>query len=519
MSSSKKIDKFIHILTLIYIAPLSVIFIINSFCSLFQTTYMDLYQDIEKPLYKSDHPAILLAILIIFIGGSIILFNRIPISLQITKLLEKTALSFSIVLSLLAIFIYRANVTCDSEFLSDIAASFLAGNYSSFSGDEYLAHYPHQLGMVALLEIMYYIFGINNFTVMQFLNVIAIFSVIYFLHRIVEELFHDNHIQALFSLLCMGMLPLYLYSTFIYGDIPSMGFIMPAIYLLIRYLNTSSKKLLIPTALCMTLAIILKSNNSIILAAAVIILILHTIKQRNMYSVLFALVLLIGLWLGNFLIDAYYVHVSGIEAIPSGIPKIAWVAMGLQENDYLENGWYNGYNWNTYTNCGFDTAQTIEVCISSIKTSIQSFIANPKSGILFFYKKFISQWNDPGFQSQITNEWYSRHRSDQSALALSLIYGNGRVILEWIMNIYHFLILFGASIFSLKNFKRCSLSSAFLMLCIFGGYFFHMFWEAGGRYGLGYFIMCTPLAASGLWFAQFTIGNFLKSHFSVMRKQ
>lgn len=31
-------------------------------------------------------------------------------------------------------------------------------------------------------------------------------------------------------------------------------------------------------------------------------------------------------------------------------------------------------------------------------------------------------------------EWYSRHRDDQSVLAEYLIYGNGRMILEGIMN-------------------------------------------------------------------------------------
>lgn len=499
MNIFKKSEKIVYILTLIYIIPFSFMLIINSLCSLFQTTYMDLYQDVEKPLYKSDHPIILIAILIIFIGASAVLINRFPISLKTARFLEKTALIFSVICSLLVIFIYRTNVACDSQALSNIAIDFLAGDYSSFSGDGYLAHYPHQLGMIALLEIVYYIFGINNFTTMQFLNVIAIFSVVYFLHRITDELFHDDHIQVLFSVLCIGMLPLYLYSTFIYGDIPSMGFIIPAIYLIIKYLDTRSRKLLFPAVLCMTFAMILKSNNSIILVASVIILFLHMLKEKDAFAIIFALGLLIGSWLGNSLIDIYYIHVSGLETIPSGIPKIAWIAMGLQENDYLENGWYNSYNWNIYTNCNYDTELTIELCMDSIKTSVQSFIASPKSAIFFFYKKFISQWNDPGFQSQITNEWYSRHRNDQSALALSLIYGNGRLILEWIMNIYHFFILLGTSIFSVRSIKKHSLSSAFLMLCIFGGYFFHMFWEAGGRYGLSYFIMCTPLAASGLW--------------------
>ena len=83
-------------------------------------------------------------------------------------------------------------------------------------------------------------------------------------------------------------------------------------------------------------------------------------------------------------------------------------------------------------------------------------------------------------------------------MALYLIYGNGRLILEGIMNLYHFLILLGASIFTVRSLKDWSLPSALLALSVFGGYFFHMIWEAGGRYGLGYFVLCVPMAAYGM---------------------
>ncbi len=509
MSGSKKNEKIVCFLTLAYMVPFAVLIIINMICSLFQTTYMELYQDVEKPLYKPDHPIFLLLMLALFLGIGIISFKHCKVSDQTVQILEKTTLVFSAVISLFIIFVYRVNVACDSKFLSNIAVSFLNGDFSSFSGDEYLVHYPHQVGMIALLEAVYYIFGVENFTTMQFLNVIAIFSVIYFLHRITEEMFHNDHIQVLLSVLCMGMLPLYLYATFIYGDIPGMGFVMPAIYMIIKYLNSGKKRLIFPAALCMMMAVILKSNNATILAAAVIILILYAVREKKLFPVIFAVALVMTPWMGNKMIDAYYVHVSGMEAMPAGIPKIAWVAMGLQKNDYLENGWYNSYNWSIYTDCDYDAAKTTQACMESVKESLQSFAQHPKSAVKFFYKKFISQWNDPGFQSQITNEWYSRHREDHSALALSLIYGKGRIVLEWIMNIYHFLILFGTSVFVMRSIKKWSLPAAFLTLCVFGGYFFHMFWEAGGRYGLGYFVMCVPFAAGGLWFIMQKLTNIL----------
>lgn len=510
MNCMNKKEFFIYLLTLFYIIPFGIIVTCNMFFSLFQTTYMELYLDTEKPLYKADSPLLLLFFALVFIVLFAFILLKFQISAGFCSSLEKTSLIFSVILCLLIIFIYRVNVACDSKALSNIAISFLHGDYSSLFGDDYLVHYPHQLGMTALIEIIYFIFGVENFTVLQLLNIGAIFSVIFFLHRITEELFHNLQIQAMLSLLCMGMLPLYLLVTFIYGDIPGMGFAIPAIYLVIKYLNTQKKKLLLPAFFCMTFAILLKSNHSIILVAVVIILVLHTIKAKDFFAVLFAALLIIGPMLGNICIDSYYAKAAGLEKIPDGIPKIAWVAMGLQENDYLENGWYNSYNWDVYSRNNHDAEKTTAECMLSIQSSVNSFLSAPRSGLRFFYRKFISQWNDPTFASQLTNEWYSRHRNDHSPLALYLIYGNGRFILEFMMNVYHFFILLGTTVFTILRRKNQKLSSALLILCVFGGYFFHLIWEAGNRYGLVYFVLCIPMASYGLWQLAVWAANLFK---------
>lgn len=487
----------IAILTLIYLLPFFILITANMLFSLFQTTYMELYQDTEKPLYKADSPIFLLVCTLLFTGILLFFFNKHKITDKTCAFLEKTALIWTVFISLFILFLFRVRVSCDSEHISDIAIAFLNGDYSSMTGDGYLVHYPHQLGMIGLLQTVYYLFGIENLMVLQFLNVIAVFSTVYYLHRITAEMFHQSQIQAILSLLCMGMLPLYLYTTFIYGDIPGLGLIIPAIYYLLRYLNTRQKHYCIPAFLCTTFAIVLKSNNSVILVAAVFILFLHTLQEKDKFALLFALLLISGPTLANTCIYTYYTNVSGLDSIPAGIPKIAWVAMGLQTNEYIENGWYNSYNWNIYSSHEYDTVATTQACITSIKESVQGFFTAPKSGLQFFYKKFISQWNDPGYQAQITIEWYSRHRDDHSLLALWLIYGNGRFVLEGVMNLYHFIILLGGSIYAFCSLRKQKLANTLLPLSVFGGYLFHLIWEAGGRYGLGYFILCVPMAAWG----------------------
>ena len=499
MRQSTKKDTLIYILTLCYMIPLTGFLAANTLFSLTQTTYMELYLETEKPLYKADSPLILIILGTAFLLLCGYIFQKWEISHKLCSVIEHITLIYVAVICLIIVFLFRATVACDSASLSEIAVSFLGKDYSSLTGDGYLVHYPHQLGMIAFLEIIYFLFGIENYTLLQFVNIIAIVAVIYYLHRITRELFDDNRIQLMLSMLCLGMLPLYLYAVFIYGDIPGLGFAVPAVYYTLRYLSSQQKTLLIPAFLCITFAVILKSNNSVILATIVIILLLHALRQRDLFALILAAVIMIGPTIGNSCIDAYYANASGLDEIPSGIPKIAWIAMGLQENDYLENGWYNSYNWATYTQYDHDAQKTAEASMDSIKNSLQSFLSAPRSsGLAFFYRKFISQWNDPGYQAQITVEWYSRHRDDQSPLALYLIYGNGRFLLEGFMNLYHFLILLGASAFVIQSIRRWSLSGALLCLCVFGGYFFHTFWEAAGRYGLGYFVLCVPMTACGL---------------------
>ena len=88
----------------------------------------------------------------------------------------------------------------------------------------------------------------------------------------------------------------------------------------------------------------------------------------------------------------------------------------------------------------------------------------------------------------------------QHPIAKYLIYDSGRFLLETIMNLHHFITLLGASVYAVRSIKNWSLGGAFLSLCVFGGYLFHLIWEAGGQYGLGYYVLCVPMAAYG--FAQ-----------------
>lgn len=499
-------------LTYFYLIPLWVMFVINCIFSLTKTTYFELYVYNEIPKYKNDHPIILLALLGIFLTlafkGSFLLEK----SCMTVKRLRIISCVWAFLISSFFVLLFRCGVVCDSGFLSDCAVEFMQNNYAAFAKEEYLHHYPFQLGMIALLEAVYRIFGAENYMAFQFLNVAAIVSIICLLNLITEELFEEEDVQKLEAILSFGMLPLYLFATFVYGDLIGFALGTGAVYFCIKYLKRENVKDLLVAGVLFMPAVVIKSNIYVWMVAFVIAVVIKMLQRKKWYLLPLLVVVILFSRTGVKGIDAMYAKRAGMDQMWKGVPKVAWVAMGLQEADEENNGcgWYNGYNWEVYNNHGYDEAATTKACVENILGSLARLVNNPKDAVYFFYKKFVSQWNAPTFQAMITNEWYSRYTENRYALGDFLIYGLGRTILYQLMNVYH-LIMFVLSAagcwYMMKNWR---LERAYFVLNIFGGFLFHMIWEAQSRYILGYYVLMLPVAAVGLKYC--VIRKTEKSH-------
>lgn len=503
METKMNRSKLIKVLTFIYLIPFIFIIGFNVLNSLLRITYFELHQYIENARYKWDNPFITLIASAALLWLLFHLLWKNTDTEKITRLSLVWAGSFC----LGAVLLFRCIAKCDSEFLSLSATEFLEGNFDALTPGGYLFNYPFQLGFTAIMELGYKIFGVENYIVFELLNILFIVDAIRILGKITMEIFENEHLYKLEMVLAMGMFPFFLLATFIYGDVPGWCMGIHAIYRVIRYLKTDKYQELFLASFWLAIGIIVKTNLSIVLVATVIIVILHAIEKRNLKILLPLAVFLIISQTGTLFVNGVYKMRTGQE-LPQGIPKIAWVAMGLQESD--ENGappgWYNGYNTSIYGECGYDRELTTSACVKDIKQSLQELVQNPRHGLWFLYHKFTSQWNDPTFLSMLTNEWYSRNVEPQSDIAIFFLYGKGRNLLITLMNLYHFLIFSGAGIWGAGCLKKWKLTSSYLVLNIFGGILFHMIWEAKSRYVLFYFILLLPLAASGY----FSLFNRLK---------
>lgn len=491
-----KEQKIIRILTYFYLIPFALMVVFNTFNSLLRTTYFDLYQVMEAARYKWDNPLFVLAVS----AGITMCFYFLMRTEWVKKIrIERFALIYSAVVCSLIVLLFRCVVTCDSELISDIAIEFMQKNYRAFEQGEYLYRYSFQTGFAALLELIYRIFGVENFIVFHIINILSIILILKMLGKITRELF-GAQVGRIEAVLSMGMLPLFLFSTFVYGDILGWSFGVCGIYYIIRYLKTDRWQNLLKTALLLAAGIVVKSNINILLVAAIIAIVLHAILKKRYHMLIWVVGIVLISQIGVWAVNGIYAARAGLAEFPKGIPKIAWIAMSMQEADEggYACGWYNSYNWSVYGDNHFDRALTTQACIENLKGSLNRFLHEQKYAIDFFYKKFTSQWNAPTFQAMITNEWNSRRVENLSWLAQFFIYGKGRDILYQIMNIYHFLLFLCTGIYCFYLRRNWTLEQAYFVLNIFGGFFFHMIWEAQSRYVLGYFVLMLPLAAFGM---------------------
>ena len=501
--------KLVFVLTMFFWLPLTFIIGLNSINSFLRTGYFELDQYVEIVKWKWDNPIwmVIGTLMWMFILYWMLYRNKLD-----TEKLRRVSLWIAGCISLMAILLFRSIAKCDSEFVSNAAIQFLENNYEAFSQGEYLYMYPFQIGVTALLEEIYRVFGIQNYIVFQLINVICILSIVNTLGIISKELFNED-VYRMETLLSMGLLPLFLLSTFVYGDYIGLFFGVYGIVAVIRFLKRERWKDLLIASLWFMAGVTVKNNINVLVIAAVIALMLYAIMNRKYWTILWAVALALFAQMGLEGVKMIYAWRMG-QAVPAGIPKIAWIAMSMQEtvDGGSAAGWYNGYNWNVFVTNGYDTAATTAACRTSLAERFQTFLHHPRYALRFFFDKFSSQWNEPTFMSIQTNEWYSRNCEPQSALAISLLYGKGRILLTELMNVYHFLIMLGTMVGLWVQRREWKLEKAYFVLNVFGGILFHMLWEAKARYVLSYFVLMLPIAAAGYWYFCSKIHAMLENH-------
>lgn len=61
-------------------------------------------------------------------------------------------------------------------------------DYSELTGEGYLVAYPQQLGIIGIIQIIYYIFGKDNYIAIMLFNVLAMAGIFNMLYKILTKM-------------------------------------------------------------------------------------------------------------------------------------------------------------------------------------------------------------------------------------------------------------------------------------------------------------------------------------------
>lgn len=394
----------------------------------------------------------------------------------------------------------------DSVMVTNASFEFAHNDFRCLTNTEerYFRNYSFQLGYVLFNEVIIRIrelFGKpENLLYLEHLNVIFLDAAYMGIMLITDMIFDDKRIRHITGLLMVLAAAPIMFSTFLYGIIPGFCASVWAVFFLVKFLRTDSIKWKcihgIACALLITLAVMIKSNNLIVLVAICIMAFAGISAKKhiipNAALILAAVVMSVSV---SPAVKGMYESRSGAD-LGDAVPFVSWFSMGLDESGNAP-GWYNYmHTLRNFEESNFDADVAAEKSKEHIKERIKEFAEHPQYANDFFYKKFVSQWNETTYQSIWTNI-VRMHFGDYGKIANWVINENDYTVKK-LMDIFAQLVFFGALAGSVFMLRDNRLMSALFPLIIVGGVMYHLLAEAKSQYAIPYFILMFGFAAYGI---------------------
>lgn len=415
-------------------------------------------------------------------------------------------LTFVFGLGILLILFGRTVPAADALSVYNAAAEWILGNTDIIHPTvSYLSYYPQQIGLMAFLELLLRIWNLTGLSVpawhfIKLVYVCLLCGAIWFQYLSLQYLWPENYkkISCCYLVLVCCNLPMIMYSSFVYGEIPSFAALSVGCYLLLRLLGgvspggsyRDSVSLggsslggsslggsrndapsvtahdSVPRMLCqilftgfgsilfLTLSVLLRKNSLIPVIAVLLVLLFEALRPgRNGKMRLGLLIMAVCLAVTSVgilpLVQKCYEKKAG-NTLSSGVTAMSYLAMGMQEAS-RGCGWYNGFNIDTYDTAGMDTALANEISRLAIDERLAYFLEHPGYTADFYLHKHLSQWADGTYASrQATLATYG----GRSAFFKEVYEGSlGGGYIEW-CNAWQNVLYLGVLIFCIDSLKK-----------------------------------------------------------------
>lgn len=399
----------------------------------------------------------------------------------------------------------------DCAFVYGGASYFIEGDYKFLRPPGgYFAMYPHQLPLTALMEILFRIVGRYHYLAYERICVLLAVGIVFLGYLILRERTTGMAPAVMYCLTAMCCLPLIFYTSWVYGDLPGIFFVMLAAWTLLRYGRTGRWGWLAGLAASSATAVLVRKNSVIHLVALCLVAAVWLLVKKDRRLFAAAACTILVSFLAYQGIYRMYEARSGYEH-SEGIPVITWISMGLDEEEG-SCGWYNNSGKEMYYDMEFDREQTKEAARKHISERLGQFKEDKSYARWFFREKILSQWNAPLYQSIYFNTNYREDRMPpEDSFAARLTDAYFPKVLA-VCNRLQLVIYLGMLLYFLFAVKKDSdILRHLLAVAVIGGFFFSILWEAKARYVLPYYVTMFPLAAVGYCRMFEAIGNIGKS--------
>ena len=441
-SQNRSCCNIIHRLGLNIVMLLTLLLSMLLFAGSFLTTSYADNMETQQVLLRPDNPLwnlLELAGFGLLFCGCLYLYEKIGEKFR--RGLLVFTLTFVFGLGILLILFGRTVPAADALSVYNAAAEWILGNTDIIHPTvSYLSYYPQQIGLMAFLELLLRIWNLTGLSVpawhfIKLVYVCLLCGAIWFQYLSLQYLWPENYkkISCCYLVLVCCNLPMIMYSSFVYGEIPSFAALSVGCYLLLRLLggvspggsyrdNVSRNDAPSVTAydyvprmlrqilftgfgsiLFLTLSVMLRKNSLIPVIAVLLVLLFEALRPgRNGKMRLGLLIMAVCLAVTSVgilpLVQKCYEKKAG-NTLSSGVTAMSYLAMGMQEAS-RGCGWYNGFNIDTYDTAGMDTAIANEISRLAIDERLTYFREHPGYTADFYLHKHLSQWADGTYASR-----------------------------------------------------------------------------------------------------------------------
>jgi hypothetical protein len=440
---------------------------------------------------------------LILLGAIIfIITNKINTNIEkstktnLKKKIKISILAIYAILNIIWIITIIPPIIGDQGHVCDIAETFSSGDtekylpkpsYAGITMSEYMQKYKQQIPLAFLYSIFFRIIFRPERGLIRAINVIFNILIVIAIYKINKQLSktYKTNKTLLFTLI-LTFVTIPMFSTFVYGDIPSLALSLFSVYYMMKYTESKKIKYSIYASIFTMIAYMMRMNTLIFVIATVIYLILNLfkgIKQKKHKEKLIELLIIVAYIaisiIPTTLTQNYYLKKYNLEKDKS-YPTISFILMAMEEGP-RGNGWYNEQ---IAVPALQDTENIKEEYQKRVKERLNYFSENIGYTLNFYIMKIVSMWAENTYAAVNINDI------------------NTHAFLENLTNPITFyqktlLILMSISIIAIliQNRKNLSINIIFLITIFLGGFAFHILWEAKSRYIIPYVVILIPMAA------------------------